>query len=319
MAYVKLDTGILDSTLWVERECREVFITALLMAGPREFMEPQPQIEVRSLELTGFVAPAGWYGFVEAAGIGIVRRAMVDPEAGLAALEKLGAPDPESRSKKHDGRRMIRVNGGYLVLNFIEYRDRDHTAALRAQRYRDKKASEASRRDVSPSRRNVTYERPNVTQAISNKQEAEIPIPPHPPSGGAFAEFWKSWPAHKRKVARRQCAAKWAALGCDALAPRIMAALAAAKASPDWAKEGGEFVPAPLVWLNQARWEAPTAAEALATDPWATRAGVEAQAALVGLPKWEQMEAFDVYRRRVRDAVAADIRTKALGALKRVA
>ncbi len=176
MAFVKLDTGILNSTLWVERECREVFITALLMAMPREFTEPQPQIEVRTLNPTGFVAPAGWYGFVEAAGIGIVRRAMVDHEAGMSALERLGSEDPESRSKEYGGRRLIRVNGGYLVLNFLKYRDKDHTAAERARRYRDRKAA-ASRRDISASHRDITQaEAEAYTEAEKRKTKTAATV-----------------------------------------------------------------------------------------------------------------------------------------------
>src|ERR1700749_4238582 len=104
MAFVKLDTRILESTLWIARECREVFIPALLMAMPREITEPTPQLEIRSLEETGFVVPPGWYGFVDAAGVGIVRRALVDPEKGIIALERLGSPDPHSRTADFEGR-----------------------------------------------------------------------------------------------------------------------------------------------------------------------------------------------------------------------
>lgn len=141
MPFVKLDTGILDSSLWIDREARECFVTALLMAVPRQFSEPISQLEVRTLERTGFVAPPGWYGFVAAAGPGIVRRAMItDQEAGLSALERLGSPEAESRNPEHDGRRMIRIDGGYLVLNFMLYRERDEGAAARMRLYRARKA-----------------------------------------------------------------------------------------------------------------------------------------------------------------------------------
>ena len=139
MAFVKLDTGILDSTLWIERDCREIFITALLMAEPREFNHPLPQIAIGSLDHTGFEAPPGWYGFVAAASLGIINRAGVEREAGLQALHKLGEPESESRSKEFDGRRMIRVNGGFLILNYMKYRDKDHTAAERQRRLRERK------------------------------------------------------------------------------------------------------------------------------------------------------------------------------------
>ena len=49
MPFVKLDCGMLDSTLWFEREAREVFITALLMAEPIELTSDTPQIAVRAL------------------------------------------------------------------------------------------------------------------------------------------------------------------------------------------------------------------------------------------------------------------------------
>lgn len=138
MAFVKLDCGILDSTLWIERECREIFITSLLMAAPFELAKPAPQIAIQSLELTGFIVPMGWYGFVSAAGPGIVRRAMVDYEPGMIALDRLGSPDPESRSKEFDGRRLVRVDGGFIVLNFMAYREKDASNAKRQKRWRER-------------------------------------------------------------------------------------------------------------------------------------------------------------------------------------
>lgn len=141
MSYVKLDTDILDSTLWIDRDAREIFITALLLAVPFEVRESMPQYEVRSLAATAFIVPPGWYGFVRAAGVGIIRRALLEQESGLGALERLGAPDEESRSQSWEGRRLVRVNGGYIVLNFFSYRDRDHTSATRQKNYRDRKKS----------------------------------------------------------------------------------------------------------------------------------------------------------------------------------
>lgn len=174
MAYVKLDTGILNSTLWIDRECREIFITALLMGEPFEATEPMPTYEVRSLDRTPFEVPPGWYGFVHAAGIGIIRSAMADTGEGMKALERLAAPDPESRSQEFDGRRLVRVDGGYIILNFFKYRDRDHTAATRSARYRERKKKNATRNVVAITRdddENVTVTR-NITQAVSSKQEA---------------------------------------------------------------------------------------------------------------------------------------------------
>ena len=169
MAFVKLDTGILNSTLWIERDQREIFITALLMADPQEFPDPIPQIAVGSLEFTGFEAPPGWYGFVPAASVGIINRAGVDREAGIEALRRLGEPEIDSRSKDYGGRRMIRADGGFVILIFMKYRDNDHSAAVRQQRLRDRRKAaaleESSRRDITPSQRDATLPSRNITQA----------------------------------------------------------------------------------------------------------------------------------------------------------
>lgn len=153
VAFVKLDCGMLDSTIWADREARELFITALLMAEPRELLQDEAQIEVRSLQETGFKVPSGWYGFVSAAGVGIVARAKMEIEVGLSALERLGRPEADSRTPDFEGRRLVRINGGYIALNFAKYREKDHTAAERSRRYREKKLKpkQGHRRGPKPS------------------------------------------------------------------------------------------------------------------------------------------------------------------------
>ncbi len=154
MPFVKLDCGILNSTLWFERTAREIFITALLMAEPFETDHPLPQLEIASLSATGWAVPPGWYGFVGAAGIGILNRAGIsDSPAGLKALEVLGAPEASSRSKDYDGRRLVRVDGGFVVLNYMKYRERDYTAGERAKRWRARKKLLAEQAAIH---RNVT-------------------------------------------------------------------------------------------------------------------------------------------------------------------
>lgn len=143
MPFLKLDVSIMNSSVWIDRDVRDVFVTALLMAEPHELREPEPQIEVRTLNQTGFVVPPGWYGFIAAAGIGIINRSLVEKENGYAALEKLGSPDIASRSQIFEGRRLVRINHGFLVLNFIHYREKDHTAGERAKRYRQRKNAQS--------------------------------------------------------------------------------------------------------------------------------------------------------------------------------
>lgn len=142
MPFVKIDKQILNSSLWIDRDQRDVFVTALIMAEPFEAEEEMPQIEVGTLNYTGFVAPAGFYGFVAAAGPGIARMAIsndtTDIDRGMTALRKLGEPDPDSRNQKHEGRRLIRVDHGYLILNYADFFLKDYNNAARCKRWREK-------------------------------------------------------------------------------------------------------------------------------------------------------------------------------------
>lgn len=176
MPFVKLDVGILNSTLWFERAQREIFITALLMAEPEELREPLPQLEVREIKETGFVVPPGWYGFVRAASTGIIHRALMELDQGLDALESLGCPDPQSRSSEFEGRRLVRVNGGFVILNYIKYRDRDYTAAERQKRFRErKKAAKVTSDGITVTRDS------NVTSRIAEAEAYIKPTPRIPP------------------------------------------------------------------------------------------------------------------------------------------
>ena len=143
MAFVKLDAGILDSSLWQQRDARDVFLTALLMAVPHETTEPMAQLDPATGQPTGWSVPPGWYGFVRAAGPSILARCGIDRDIGMACLSALGGPEPESRSPDWDGRRLVRVAGGYIVLNWARYRERDQTAAERSKRWRERQRNGA--------------------------------------------------------------------------------------------------------------------------------------------------------------------------------
>lgn len=225
MAFVKLDCGMLDSTTWHDKPARDVFLTALLMARPKTFGEDAPQLRADSLDVTGFVVPAGEYGFVAASGPGIIHRAGLSLVDGMEALARLGAPEPESRSQEHGGRRLVRVNGGYVVLNFRRFHDKDHTAAERQRRFKER------HRDTG---NGVTT--PEVTQGRGKRVEGRgntrergghEPAPAAPPPSlsevaslwteeglpGSPERFWYHWEARGWKgiVKWEAEARKWTA------------------------------------------------------------------------------------------------------------
>lgn len=95
--YTKLFGSILASTIWREdMETRIVWITLLAMADKR--------------------------GVAEASVPGLADFARVSIDGTRAALAKLMAPDPDSRSQAHEGRRIEAVDGGWRLLNHAAYR-----------------------------------------------------------------------------------------------------------------------------------------------------------------------------------------------------
>jgi hypothetical protein len=80
-----------------------------------------------------------------------------------------------------------------------------------------------------------------------------------PSTPSRFEEFWSAWPQHDRKQDKVKCRRRWEAANLDALADAILAALERFKQSRDWLKDRGQYIPAPIVWLNNNRWETPPA------------------------------------------------------------
>jgi hypothetical protein len=68
-----------------------------------------------------------------------------------------------------------------------------------------------------------------------------------------FLQFWTAYP---RRVAKKTALRAWNKLAPDeALRDRILTAIEEHKRSPQWRKDGGQFIPHPATWLNQRRWE----------------------------------------------------------------
>lgn len=89
------------------------------------------------------------------------------------------------------------------------------------------------------------------SSASSSSVKALTPLPP----SGEFVRFWEAWPKHSRKASRGKCFEVWKKGGFDASADAIVSHVETLKLTLDWRKESGAYIPAPLVYLNQRRWE----------------------------------------------------------------
>ena len=71
----------------------------------------------------------------------------------------------------------------------------------------------------------------------------------------SFELFWNEWPRSPRKGAKSLCKAKFEKLKLEMQIDQILAHVRFMKKSNDWTKSEGAFIPAPLVYLNQQRWD----------------------------------------------------------------
>jgi hypothetical protein len=92
-------------------------------------------------------------------------------------------------------------------------------------------------------------DRPAVTKRKGKRRTRRQPAG----YGVAFAEFWAAYPwKAKRPPAERA----WAKIAPDAAqVEQIMAGLERHKASHQWTKDGGQYIPLPATWLNARQWE----------------------------------------------------------------
>lgn len=116
--FVKLFQSIMKSSVWDESPTtRLVWITFLLLADED--------------------------GMVKGVEKGIARAANVSQDDFRKAIEVLEAPDLESQSQDHAGRRIEKVEGGWIVLNYAKYREYRTRAQVKAaekkQRQRTKR------------------------------------------------------------------------------------------------------------------------------------------------------------------------------------
>lgn len=148
--YNKLFTDILDSSIWMEPNgTRIVWLTC-----------------IAAMDEDGFVRCASV--------LNLAHRARVSVEEAEIAIEKLEGADPYSSDSEHEGRRLERVPGGWIVLNAKKYNEIGSRETMKAQskarqqRFREQKKERngdvtESNGDVTPHNATVTHRHKNVT------------------------------------------------------------------------------------------------------------------------------------------------------------
>lgn len=230
MSYTKLATSVLTSTIWMESDhTRIVWFTLLALSDKN--------------------------GEVQASIPGLANIARVPVDSCREAIALFLSPDPDSRTKDDDGRRIEAIQGGWFLVNHSQYRnlssdeDRKQKAAERQQRFRDKAARNAIVTPDSTSReqRADTKADSFLTEKIivekRKKREGALECP-------EFIAFYKLYP-HKKSKAHAE--RMWVANNCSNNSTRILQALS--KQLPEILSREPRFRPHPGTWLNERRWE----------------------------------------------------------------
>lgn len=142
-SFTKLFSSITDSSIWCEdSDTKVVWVTMLAMCDQN--------------------------GEVHAAIPGLAKRAGVSVAATEVAVAKFIAPDPHSRTKTQDGRRIEEIDGGWRLVNYGLYREmRDaETRKEYLRNYmRDYRARKQSVNICKQNVNNVNHSKPPLTQA----------------------------------------------------------------------------------------------------------------------------------------------------------
>lgn len=226
--YNKLFSKILDSSIWLEPDpVRLVWITLLA-----------------AMDQDGYAHFSAIQNLADRAKVGL--------KATQEAVDKLMAPDPESGIQDHDGRRLERVPGGFLILNAKYYREmvsrevqRENTRE-RVRRYRERKRIVTnSNASVTPSEADTEAE-----SDIEEKNKTAIAL---------FDVFWDAYKeAGGEKTGRGQAEKIWAKLNPDqALLSTILEALQSQKDERAAFAAAGQFYENwkhPATWLRAKCW-----------------------------------------------------------------
>jgi hypothetical protein len=87
--------------------------------------------------------------------------------------------------------------------------------------------------------------------SVTHREEGKERKESNHASRDGFDEFWKAYP---RKVGKGEAEKQWAkAKGIDLQA--VLKAIERARATEQWQKDSGQFIPHPATWLSQRRWE----------------------------------------------------------------
>ena len=201
-----------------------------------------------------------------------------EPDEGnlvAAAMFKLVRPVLDTNAKRRENGR----NGGRPASTDNQEESKQEPENEKAEPETEANGNPVETEDKHVENQSETKPEPNHNQELTNPEpdkiydvdvdgdkDVDVDIysnPPTSPRRGSgrkksadmdgFTLFWQEYP---RKAAKAAALKAWQKLNpSQELVERILAHVRDHKRSPDWIKDGGQFVPHPATFLNGQRWE----------------------------------------------------------------
>lgn len=174
--YTKLFSSIVRSSVWLEDDqTLRVWVTLLALAD-RD-------------------------GYVGASVGGLAHQARVPEQKTREALAKFMAPDPDSRSQEHEGRRIEQADRGWVILNHERFRDMRDEEAVRAYEREKKRRQRAGNSEKTPV---VPGQSPSVPKSPPLRSDPDQKSDPEPERESARARVSnESAPVSNQTLAER--------------------------------------------------------------------------------------------------------------------
>jgi hypothetical protein len=140
------------------------------------------------------------------------------------------------------------VSAGWLAVDdgikFPDFeRHNGESAKKRASATERKRLERERHAEVTPMSRSKSDR--SVTREEKRRDNPVVPF--------GFERFWSAYP---KKTAKPVASKSWEKLQPDeSLIAEILAAIERARATEQWLRDDGKFIPHPATWLNQRRWE----------------------------------------------------------------
>ena len=161
MAYIKLDNNFADSSLLAEGGFEQAGVFFYLCSK------------------------ADLHGWATVSLPTIAKAGGITVERAEGHLKALAAPDPYSRTPDDEGRR-IRIRRepewGIEIVNYDKYRSKDHTAAERQRRFRERQKEGVTVKRVT------SHKTEDIGHRTKDKRSSGKPTVPHTPPYAVLAE-----------------------------------------------------------------------------------------------------------------------------------